>query len=123
MTQDATIESNGSYLRVLGSSGGFPAMGLPCSGYLLVANQRKILFDCGPGVACALLQHSENCDLDAVCISHVHPDHILDLVPLAYSLMTQWVSEGRTVPLPVYMPTGGRALLERLSGLFGHRQW
>src|SRR4051794_23730674 len=53
-----TATANRPCLRVLGSSGGFPAMGLPCSGYLLASNDERILFDCGPGVAAALLQQS-----------------------------------------------------------------
>lgn len=110
-------------LRILGSSGGFPDRGFPCSGYLYAHDGKRLLLDCGPGIATALLAESGKGDLDAVLISHLHSDHVLDLVPLAYSLLTEWMHEGRTKPLPLYMPTGGLDLLARLSGLFGHGNW
>ncbi|BCP56339.1 MBL fold metallo-hydrolase [Kaistia sp. 32K] len=110
-------------LSILGSSGGFPVLGLPCSGYRLRAGGRDILIDCGPGVATALFAEQETCALDAVLISHMHPDHVLDLMPLAYALMTEWATAGRDVPMPLRVPEGGRAFLERFSDLFGHRHW
>ena len=110
-------------LRVLGSSGGFPAGGLPCSGYLYRAEGKALLLDCGPGVATTLLAENGRSNLDAVLISHIHPDHVLDLIPLGYAMLTEWTHDGRTQPLSLYMPRGGRAFLTQLSDLFGHRNW
>ncbi|WP_110377794.1 MBL fold metallo-hydrolase [Chelatococcus asaccharovorans] len=110
-------------VHVLGSSGGYPANGQPCSGYLVRGTAGAILLDCGPGVATALLRDGPHCNLDAIAISHLHPDHTLDLIPLAYSLLTEWLVDGRTVPLPLFVPLGGIDFLRRFSDLFGHRQW
>ncbi len=110
-------------LKVLGSSGGYPVRGLPCSGYLVTADQENILLDCGPGIATALLADGRHCGLDGVVISHLHPDHVLDLVPLAYALLAEWLVDGRTAPLPLCIPQGGLQFLQRFSDLFGHRNW
>lgn len=110
-------------MRVLGSSGGFPDRGLPCSGYLYTQAETRLLLDCGPGIATALLADNGKSDLSAVLISHLHSDHVLDLIPLAYSLLTEWMHEGRTQPLPLYLPMGGRDFLARFSSLFGHGEW
>ena len=112
-----------SRLRVLGSSGGFPVLGLPCSGYRFTGGGQDILLDCGPGIAGALFADIETCPLDCVIISHMHPDHVLDLVPLGYGLMTEWICNGRTKPLRLRVPTGGREFLKQFSDLFGHRNW
>lgn len=112
-----------SGLIVLGSSGGFPIAGFACSGYLVHIGGRTLLLDCGPGVATALIGPDAKAGIDGVVISHLHPDHVLDLMPLGYALMTEWLTEGRTDPLPLYLPPGGTDFLQRLSDLFGHRNW
>jgi ribonuclease BN (tRNA processing enzyme) len=111
-------------LRVLGCAGGYPYGGVACSGYLVSPGGGEVmLLDCGPGVAARLLALKQAVDLDAVVISHLHPDHVLDLVPLAYAAMTEWISLGRVRRIPVSVPRGGIAFLRRLTGLFGHRDW
>lgn len=111
------------WLRILGSSGGFPISGLACSGYLVRMQGRTLLLDCGPGVATALIGADAKTGLDAIIISHLHPDHVLDLVPLGYSLLAEFLTGGRTGPLSLWLPAGGRDFLTRLSDLFGHRYW
>jgi ribonuclease BN (tRNA processing enzyme) len=85
--------------------------------------QVAILLDCGPGIAAKLLAEMDACDLDAVIISHMHPDHILDLVALGYALMTEWIAKRRHKRVILWVPQGGEELLRQLSGLFGHRHW
>lgn len=54
-------------------------------------------------------QHSRGCrlcepgDIDAVLISHSHPDHCADLLPL---LRARALSEPAAEPLPIYAPAG-----------------
>ena len=45
-----------------------------------------MLLDCGPGVFAKLRRYVDYLDVDAVVISHLHADHILDLVPFASGL-------------------------------------
>ena len=68
-------------LTVIGGSGGHPGRGIPCSGYLVEADGFTLLIDPGYGVATALSALGAP-ELDAVLISHAHPDHCADLNPL-----------------------------------------
>jgi ribonuclease BN (tRNA processing enzyme) len=52
----------------------------------------RLLLDCGPGSLAELRRHCELDFLDAVFISHAHPDHCLDLVSLRQSLVHAPVS-------------------------------
>ena len=74
-------------LTVLGCSGsyGSPAGGA-CSGYLVRGAGRSIVFDLGSGAFANLRKAIAAEDVDAVVISHMHPDHFLDLVPMRYAL-------------------------------------
>jgi ribonuclease BN (tRNA processing enzyme) len=68
----------------------------------------------GPGVAAVLSAHGGAGALDAIMVTHLHPDHCYDLLPIGISLRRA----ARPAPLPVYLPRGGRALLHGLGGLF-----
>jgi ribonuclease BN (tRNA processing enzyme) len=101
-------------LLVLGCQAGMPASGQASSGYLVTAGGCRILLDCGPGVAAVLSAHGGAGALDAIMVTHLHPDHCYDLLPIAISLRRA----ARPAPLPVYLPRGGQALLHGLGGLF-----
>ncbi len=66
-------------ITVLGSSGTFASPGNACSGYLVDADGFRVLLDCGPGTVANLQAHLRLAEVDAVVVSHVHPDHWLDL--------------------------------------------
>jgi ribonuclease BN (tRNA processing enzyme) len=111
-------------LRVLGAAGGYPYAGHACSGFLLTAKgAQPLLIDCGPGVVAKLLAGTRASELGAVVVSHMHPDHILDLVPLGYALMTEWVSLKLHQPVPLYLPAGGASVFGRFMALWGHKHW
>lgn len=99
-------------LVVLGCQAGMPADGRASSGYLVVTSRCRILLDCGPGVAAALSAHGGAGSLDAVVVTHLHPDHCYDLLPIGIS------RRNAAAPLPLYVPRGGRALLHDLGELF-----
>ena len=121
-------------LTVLGCRSGMPAEGQASSGYLVESDERtRMLVDCGPGVATAL--STDDPVLDAVVISHLHSDHCYDLLPLGKALLYRRLREaigdraGDPVSaarhldlsgprLPLYVPHGGRAVLDRLASLF-----
>ncbi len=69
-------------LRVLGSNGTYPTPGHPCSGYLVEAGGTRVLLDAGPGVAAALQEAAPDLHLDALVVTHVHPDHCSDVFHL-----------------------------------------
>jgi ribonuclease BN (tRNA processing enzyme) len=89
-------------LRVLGAGTPYPTPGCPCSGYLAGAAGTLVLVDLGHAVWPELLRHTDPGDLDAIWISHLHPDHCVDLFA-AY----QWAGNTPGAPrLRVYGPAG-----------------
>jgi len=74
---------------VLGSSGSWPGPDRACSGYLVRTATTNIVVDLGPG-ALANLHHHLPPDgfagIDAIMVSHAHPDHWTDLAGLSVGL-------------------------------------
>lgn len=73
--------------KVIGCFGAYPGVFSPTSGYLIEENGIKILLDCGSGVLLRLQEWLPLSELDAVVISHYHPDHCADLGCLQYAVM------------------------------------
>ncbi len=87
-------------LTVLGSGPVQPNPGGACSGYLLEIDRRAFLLDCGSGVLGRLLEHRPLHSLEAIFLSHDHPDHCLDLINIRQAL-AHAPGAGREVALPV----------------------
>ncbi len=87
-------------LRILGCSGTYPTPNSPTSGYLIEDGSTKIWVDCGIGTFAALQQVTSFLDIDALVLTHLHPDHCLDIFSLYYAL--RFAPESRF--LPVYAP-------------------
>jgi ribonuclease BN (tRNA processing enzyme) len=98
-------------LTVIGNTGPYPGPGDVCSGYLLEANGKKILLDCGSGVLQALQKKCKLDDLDAVILSHLHSDHMSDMLVMRYAMMFSNKDK-----LPVYMPSQPEAEAWLLGG-------
>jgi ribonuclease BN (tRNA processing enzyme) len=85
---------------------------------LLEAEGFRLVLDLGSGSTGAL-QRSIGLDaVDAVCLSHLHADHCLDLCPL-------WVArtfhpDGARPPIPVYGPEGTAHRMAQAYGLDEH---
>jgi ribonuclease BN (tRNA processing enzyme) len=88
---------------VLGSSGGYPAPGSACSGYLVEDGDTRLWIDAGSGTFSRLLEHCTPDELTAVLISHLHADHWTDLIVALHTLRFAFE---RDEPLPVYGPAG-----------------
>jgi ribonuclease BN (tRNA processing enzyme) len=103
----------GVELTVLGCHAGMPAAGRASSGYLVSTEKTRILLDCGPGVATALSGCGGVAGLDAIFLSHLHPDHCHDLLPIGTTL--------RRFKAGVRLlgPVGTVALLDRMGRLYG----
>lgn len=84
-------------LTVLGSSGTYAAPGNPCSGYLVRSGDTSVLVDAGPGTLAALQEHIDPAELDAVLISHSHPDHWVEAPVLRNALRYVIGHEGLAV--------------------------
>ena len=73
-------------ITVLGKSPAWQDADGACSGYLVQGGGQVVLLDCGPGVFAKLRRYVDYVDVDVVVITHLHADHILDLVPFASGL-------------------------------------
>jgi ribonuclease Z len=72
-----------------------------------------VLFDCGEGTQRRLMEaHLGGDRLDAVCITHLHGDHVYGLP----GLITTLALLGRTRPLTVVGPDALRAMLDAMPG-------
>jgi ribonuclease BN (tRNA processing enzyme) len=88
---------------VLGGCGAWPAAGQACSGYLVEHDGFQLLVDPGYATLPRLLEEAQAELVDAVVISHGHPDQCADLNPL---LRARHLGEIASVPLPVYALAG-----------------
>lgn len=82
--------------KVIGCFGAYPGALVPTSGYLVEENGTKVLLDCGSGVLSLLQEWLPLPELDAVVISHYHPDHCADLGCLQYAVMIDQQLKRRT---------------------------
>ncbi|KAB3530731.1 MBL fold metallo-hydrolase [Alkaliphilus serpentinus] len=102
-------------LTVLGCYGPYPKAKGACSGYLLEDMDTKILIDCGNGVISKYFAHCGDLNiLDAILISHLHPDHMSDLMVLRYAIAIGQM-EGRVKKsIDLYLPSSPREEYERI---------
>jgi ribonuclease BN (tRNA processing enzyme) len=90
-------------LTILGGCGAWPAAGQACSGYLVEHDGFRLLIDPGYATVPRLLQLVAADRVDAVFVSHGHPDHCADLNPL---LRARALRDDPPGPLPVYSLPG-----------------
>lgn len=102
----------GLTLTVLGCSGTYAGPGQACSGYLVRAGGRSIWLDAGPGTLGALQEHVALVELDAIVLTHSHPDHWLEL-PVARNAFRYALGRER---VPVYGTAETRDLAVGLLG-------
>lgn len=73
------------------------------SAYWIASDGIELIVDAGDGVAQQLIRYGiDPCAIDAVIISHMHPDHAGGLFAL---LQRMYISK-RTGPLQIYLPEG-----------------
>lgn len=102
----------GVKLTVLGCSGSYPGPGQACSGYLVRSAGARTVLDLGSGTLANLQLFVAIADVDAVVLTHEHPDHWLDLTLLRAAMRHVLHLDG----LAVYGPAG---VLERATTLAG----
>jgi ribonuclease BN (tRNA processing enzyme) len=99
-------------LTVLGCDGSYAGPGGACSGYLVRGGGVSIWLDAGPGTLANLQRHLDLDILDAVVLSHAHPDHWVDLLP--YHNVVRHIRPRTGVP--VWSPARVRELHEAVNG-------
>ncbi len=101
-------------LTVLGCAGSFPGPDSACSAYLIEADGFRLMMDFGTGSLSALQRYAGLGAIDAVLLSHLHCDHMLDAC--SYVVVRRYAPEGPYPRLPLFAPSGAH---ERMVGAYG----
>ncbi|SOD72646.1 ribonuclease BN (tRNA processing enzyme) [Jatrophihabitans sp. GAS493] len=105
-------------LTILGCSGTVPGPDSPASGYLVEHEGFRLLLDLGQGALGALQRFARPEQIDALLVSHLHPDHFIDMTGLATYL--RWGPARLYRRLPVIGPVDTEARLSAACGDPGH---
>lgn len=103
-------------LTVLGSAASHAGEGQACAGHLVEGGGASVLFDCGNGVLANAYRVTDPYELDAVFVTHNHPDHYVDLYSM--QAMLRYAPSGPISSMPLYMPMG---LFARMQELLSER--
>lgn len=77
---------------------------------ILAWGDTRLLLDCGNGALANLTRATDLAALDGIFISHLHPDHFVDLVAMAYAL--RFHPEG-PLTVDVWGPDGLQEMVTR----------
>ena len=106
-------------LTIIGCSGSFPGPDSPSSCYLLEAEGFRMLLDLGNGALGPLQRHAGPdvlAGVDAICLSHLHADHCLDMC--AYHVVRTYSPEGPFEHrIPVLAPAAAPGRLAAAYGM------
>lgn len=100
-------------LTVLGCAGSFPGPEAACSAYLVEADGFRLLLDFGTGSLGALQRYAGLMAVDAIVLTHLHCDHVLDAC--SYVVVRRYAPGGPYPPIPMYAPAGAP---ERLAAAY-----
>lgn len=102
-------------LTVVGCSGSLPGPDSPASCYLVEAGGARLVLDVGSGALGPLQRHVRLDDVDAILLSHLHPDHFMDLCGYYVAARHgRWRDRTR---IPVWGPAGTAGRLAEAYGL------
>ena len=116
-------------ITVLGKSPAWQDADGACSGYLVEEDGYALLLDCGNGVFSKLRHYRDYVDVGAVLISHLHADHLLDLIPFSYALQYAprqqpvavggWPGTDKPARPDLYAPKGAGDMFRHLAECWG----
>lgn len=108
-------------ITILGTGTFFVSSKRSGPSYLLEADGKKILIDCGPGTLLRLSELSTKLeDLDYIFISHLHADHTSDLFALQMSFrINDFSANGKEYKTPIiFGPEGIEEFTKKLSYVY-----
>jgi ribonuclease BN (tRNA processing enzyme) len=106
-------------LVTIGTGTAAPSAGRVSSGHLVEVGGIRILFDCGGGVVHGLAKAGADwMGITHLAITHFHPDHVSDLVPLFFAWRYGAIP-WRTAPIELIGPPGTAQLVERMNAVYG----
>jgi ribonuclease BN (tRNA processing enzyme) len=89
-------------VTIVGCSGSYPGPASPASCYLVEEEGFRLVVDLGNGALGGLQRHVGLYDIDAVLLTHLHPDHCADLC--SYYVARRYRPGGQPPAIPVYGP-------------------
>lgn len=92
-------------LTILGCYAPYAPKEGACSGYLVQSDNLNIMLDCGHGSFAQLQKHINFRDLDALVVTHFHPDHYADIHAIRHAIAGALRIGTRKDPLVVYLPS------------------
>ena len=81
------------------------------SSNLISTKNTKVLVDCGSGVTQRLYQSgNSSADIDALLLTHLHTDHVIDLYQL---IISSWHSDRKSI-WNIYGPKGTKKFIDKI---------
>jgi ribonuclease BN (tRNA processing enzyme) len=103
---------------VLGAGTSVPSARM-APAHLVRAGEATLLLDAGAGCSTSLFRAGVTLDrLTGLALTHLHPDHTAELVPILFALVNP-AHPPRTTPLPIWGPRGLAAHLAALERAYG----
>ncbi|MDO4665190.1 MAG: MBL fold metallo-hydrolase [Actinomycetaceae bacterium] len=100
-------------LTILGATGSMSGPLGPASSYMVESANTRLVLDLGPGSFGRLWDYGAE-RLDALLFSHLHADHVSDIISL--QVFRKWHPRRQFVPLPVYGPPGTLQRFAQIEG-------
>jgi ribonuclease BN (tRNA processing enzyme) len=107
-------------ILVLGSGTVTPSLERNAAGLLIRTSRLTVLVDIGPGIMRRLCEaHVDTKSIDAIFITHFHPDHVSDLVPFLFASNYEY-GRIREAPFHLVGPVGLEHFYGGLVKVYGH---
>jgi ribonuclease BN (tRNA processing enzyme) len=108
-----------SDLIILGSGTGVPSLKRCSPGMVIISGDSKVLIDSGPGILRRMLEVGITYqDIDLLLYTHIHPDHISELVPILFAC--NYGELPRQRDLTCIGGPGFRHYFDQIKQVYGH---
>jgi ribonuclease BN (tRNA processing enzyme) len=105
-------------LIVIGTGTGSPSLRRGAPGLLVISDGTRLLIDSGSGTLGRMLEVGVTYqDPDLLLYTHIHPDHVSDLVPIIFA--SKYADHPREKELLCIGGPGFRSYFEKLKNLYG----
>jgi ribonuclease BN (tRNA processing enzyme) len=105
-------------LIIIGSGTGIPSIRRGSPGLVVLSDSTKLLIDSGPGALRKMLEVGTTYqDIDILLYTHIHPDHVSDLVHFLFAC--KYADLPREKELLCIGGPGFRSYFEKLKNLYG----
>jgi len=98
-------------MTIVGCAGSYPSLVSAASCYLIDTGDFRLVVDLGNGALGPLQRYLSLESIDAICLSHLHSDHCLDMCGLCVAQVLH--PSGPRPPIPVFAPRGAASRLTR----------